>query len=75
LKKRHDLGHLSFSLNRANKINMSKLDKRLPNNAIKFGDHLSIISLGNDVQKFLFIFGYSGPLKRLIKLSSVEIDV
>jgi hypothetical protein len=25
--------HLSFSLNRANQINMSKLDKRLPKNA------------------------------------------
>jgi hypothetical protein len=33
LKKCHDLGHLSFSLNGANQINMRKLDKRLPNNA------------------------------------------
>jgi hypothetical protein len=33
----------------ANQINMSKLDKRLPNNATKFGDYLSIISVGNDV--------------------------
>jgi hypothetical protein len=49
LKKCHDLGHLSFSLDRANQINMSKLDKRLPKNATKFGDHLSIISVGNDV--------------------------
>jgi hypothetical protein len=55
LKKCHDLGHLSFSLNRANQINMSKLDKRLPKNATKFGDHLSIISVGNDVRR-LFIF-------------------
>jgi hypothetical protein len=29
LKKYHELGHLSFSLNRVNQINMSKLDKRL----------------------------------------------
>jgi hypothetical protein len=49
LKKCHDLGHLSFSLNGAYQINMSKLDKRLPKNATKFGDHLSIISVGNDV--------------------------
>jgi hypothetical protein len=49
LKKCHDLGLLSFSLNGANQINMSKLDKRLPKNATKFGDHLSIISVGNDV--------------------------
>jgi hypothetical protein len=33
LKKCHDLGHLSFSLNGAKQINMSKLDKRLPKNA------------------------------------------
>jgi hypothetical protein len=51
LKKCHDLGHLSFSLNGDNQINMSKLDKRPPNNATKFGDHLSIISVGN-VQSF-----------------------
>jgi hypothetical protein len=38
-----NLGHLSFSLNRANQIKMSKLEKRLPKNATKFGDHLSII--------------------------------
>jgi hypothetical protein len=31
---------------------MSQLDKRLPKNATKFGDHLSIISVGNDVQGF-----------------------
>jgi hypothetical protein len=49
LKKRHDLGHLSFSLDGANQIKMSKLDKRIPKNATKFGDHLSIISVGNDV--------------------------
>jgi hypothetical protein len=52
LKKRHDLGHLSFSLNGAKQIIMSKLDKRLPKNDTKFGDHLSIISVGIDVQKF-----------------------
>jgi hypothetical protein len=33
LRKRHNLGHLSFSLNSANQINMSKLDKRLHENA------------------------------------------
>jgi hypothetical protein len=55
LKKCNDLGYLSLSLNRANQNNMSKLDKRLPKNATKFGDHLSIISVGNDVQKF-FLF-------------------
>jgi hypothetical protein len=49
LKKCHNLGHLSLSLNKANQINMSKLDKRLPKNATKFGDHLSIFSVGNDV--------------------------
>jgi hypothetical protein len=54
LKKCNDLGHLSFSLNEANKINMSKLDKRLPKNATKFGDNLSIISIGNDVQRFFY---------------------
>jgi hypothetical protein len=55
LKKCHDLGYLSLSLNGANQINMSKLDKRLPKNATKFSDHLSIISVGNDVQRF-FLF-------------------
>jgi hypothetical protein len=55
LKKCHDLRHLSFSLNGANQINMSKLDNRLPKNATKFGDHLSIISVGNDVRR-LFLF-------------------
>jgi hypothetical protein len=49
LKKCHDLGHLSFSLDGANQINMSKLDKRIPKNATKFGNHLSIISVGNGV--------------------------
>jgi hypothetical protein len=43
LKKCHDLGHLSFSLNGAYQINMSKLDKKQPKNATKF--HLSIISV------------------------------
>jgi hypothetical protein len=51
LRKCHDLGYLSFGLNGANQINMSKLDKRLPKNATKFGDHLSIISVGNNVRR------------------------
>jgi hypothetical protein len=33
---------------------MSKLDKRLHKNATKFDDHLSIISVGNDVQRFFY---------------------
>jgi hypothetical protein len=40
----------------ANQINMSKLDKRLPNNATKFGDHLSIISVGNDVYRIFYFW-------------------
>jgi hypothetical protein len=51
LKKCHTLGHLSLSLNGANQINMSKL----PNNATKFVDQLSIISVGNDFRSF-FLF-------------------
>jgi hypothetical protein len=51
--KCHDLGHLSLSLNDPNQIIMSKLDKRLPNNATKFGDHLSIIS---DSMKYSKVF-------------------
>jgi hypothetical protein len=50
----HDLGYLS--LNGANQINMSKLDERLSKNVKKFGDQLSIISVGNDVQRFFFYF-------------------
>jgi hypothetical protein len=61
LKKCHDLGYSSFSLNGANQINMNKLDKRLPKNGTKFSDHLSIISVGNDVQRFFSIFSFSGP--------------
>jgi hypothetical protein len=61
LKKCHDLGHLSFSLNGANQINMSKLDKRLPKNATKFGDHLSIISVGNDVRRFFLFLALVAP--------------
>jgi hypothetical protein len=53
LKKCHDLGYSRFSLNGANQINMSKLDKRLLKNATKFGDYLSIISVGNDVRRFI----------------------
>jgi hypothetical protein len=56
LKKCHDLGYLSFSLNGASQINISKLDERLHKNATKFGDHLSIISVGNDVQRFFSNF-------------------
>jgi hypothetical protein len=41
---------------------MSKLDKRLPNDGTKFGDHLSIISVGNDVQRFFYFW-----LKWLLK--------
>jgi hypothetical protein len=48
--------HLSLSLNGANQIYLSKLDKRLPKNAAKFGHHLSIISVGNDVQNIFFLF-------------------
>jgi hypothetical protein len=40
------------------KINMSKLDKRLPKNATKFGDHPSISSVKVDV---FFIFSSVGP--------------
>jgi hypothetical protein len=35
---------------------MSKLDKRLLKNATKFGDHLSIVSVGNDVRRFFLLF-------------------
>jgi hypothetical protein len=63
LKKCHDLGHLSFSLNGAYQINMSKLGKRLPKNATKFGDYLSIISVGNYVRRF-FLFLALVTLKR-----------
>jgi hypothetical protein len=51
------VGHLSFSLNGANQINISKLAKRLPKiskNATKFVYHPSIISVGNDVQRFSY---------------------
>jgi hypothetical protein len=54
LKKCYDLGHLSFSLKGANQINMSKLDRRLRMLQTKFGDHPSIISVGNDVQRFFY---------------------
>jgi hypothetical protein len=40
---------------------MSKLDKRLPNNATKVGDHLSIISAGNDVQRFFLFLALVAP--------------
>jgi hypothetical protein len=62
LKKCHDLGHLSFSFNWANQINMSKLDKRIPKNATKFDDHLSIISVFQEMMFEVFsIFSFSGP--------------
>jgi hypothetical protein len=61
LKKCHDLGHLSFSLNWANQNNMSKLDKRLLKNATKFGDHLSIISVENDVRSFFLFLTLVAP--------------
>jgi hypothetical protein len=54
LSKSHYYGNLSFSLNGANEIDISKLDKRLPKNATKIGDHLSIISEGNDVQRLFY---------------------
>jgi hypothetical protein len=61
LKKCHDLGHLSYSLNGANHIKMSKLDKRQPKDATKFGDHLSIISVGNDVRRFFLFLALVAP--------------
>jgi hypothetical protein len=61
LKKCHYLWHLSLSLNGANKINMSKLDKRLPKNATKFSDHLSIISVGHAVQRFFLFLALVAP--------------
>jgi hypothetical protein len=55
------MGHLSFSLNGVNQINMSKLNKRLPKNATKFGNHLPIISEGNDVQMFFLFLACVAP--------------
>jgi hypothetical protein len=54
LKKCNDLEHLSFSLNGANQINMSKLEDYLRMLQTKFGDHPSIISVENDVQRFFY---------------------
>jgi hypothetical protein len=54
LKRCHDFGHLSFSLNGANEINMRKLDKRLPKKATKFGDHLSTISVEDYVHRYFY---------------------
>jgi hypothetical protein len=55
-------GALKVYLNGANQINMSKPDKRLPKNATKFVDHLSIISVGNSYSfKGFSIFSLSGP--------------
>jgi hypothetical protein len=51
---------------------MSKLDKRLPNNATKFGDHLSIISVGN-VQRF-FYFWLKWPLKGANQINMSKLD-
>jgi hypothetical protein len=53
--------YLSFSLNGAYQINMNKLDKRLPKNATKFGDHLSIISEENDVRRFFLFLAIVAP--------------
>jgi hypothetical protein len=61
LKKYHDLGYLSFSLNGANQISISKLDKRLPRNGTTFGDHLSIISAGNDIRRFFLFLALVAP--------------
>jgi hypothetical protein len=72
LKKCHDLGYLSFSLNSANQINMSKLYKKLPNIATKFSDHLSIISVGN-VQRFLY-FWIKWPLKGANQFHMSKLD-
>jgi hypothetical protein len=60
-RNRLRLGHLSFSLNGAIQINMSKLDKRPPKNATKFGDHLSIISVGNIVRSFFLFLALVAP--------------
>jgi hypothetical protein len=49
-------GVYKLSLNGANQINMSKLDKRLLKNATKFVDHLSIISVENDVRRCFLLF-------------------
>jgi hypothetical protein len=40
---------------------MSKLDKKLPKNATKFGDHLSIISVENDVRRFFLCLALLAP--------------
>jgi hypothetical protein len=65
LRKCHDLGHLSFSLNGASQINMSKLDKRLPKNATKLGRHLSIILVGNNVRRFFPFLALVAPKRGL----------
>jgi hypothetical protein len=52
---------------------MSKLDKRLPKNATKFGGHLSIISVGNDVQRF-FYFWPEWPLKGANQINMSKLD-
>jgi hypothetical protein len=52
-------------MNQANQINMSKLDKRLPKNAIKFCGHLSIISVGNDVRRFFLFLALVAPKRGL----------
>jgi hypothetical protein len=64
VKKCHDLGHLSFSLNKVNQINMKDYIRMLHT---KFGDHPSNILVGDDVQMFS-IFSFSGPFKGPIKL-------
>jgi hypothetical protein len=43
-------------------------------NATKFGDHLSIISVGNDVQRFFFYFKLYWPLKGANQINVSKLD-
>jgi hypothetical protein len=52
---------------------MSNLEKRLPNDATTFGDHLSIITVGNDVQKF-FYFWLDWLLKGANQINMSKLD-
>jgi hypothetical protein len=70
----HALGHFSVSLNKANQINMSKLDKRLPKNAKMFCDHPSIISVGNDVQSFFLYISLTWPLTGANQINKSKFD-
>jgi hypothetical protein len=60
--------HLSLSLNGADQIYMSKFD------ATKFGDHPSIISVGNDVQRFFPLFLLMWPLKGANQIIMSKLD-